>query len=73
MDLQTGAASAQGAYDAQLCSRRNRKRADQGVDALYYTERTGTASNNPRHSSQLDGGRRSAVSSRLSVTPGLSP
>src|SRR5208282_5006820 len=28
-------------------SRRNRKRGSQGVDALYYTERTGTASNKP--------------------------
>ncbi len=43
--LETGAASAQGAYDARLSSRRNRKRGDQGVDALHYTERTGTASN----------------------------
>jgi len=46
MNLETGAASAQGAYDARLSSRRNRKRGDQGVDALHYTERTRTASNN---------------------------
>jgi len=68
MNLETGAASAQGAYDAGLSSRRNRKRGDQGVDALHYTERTRTASNDPRSSYQFDAARLSAVSSQLSVS-----
>ena len=36
---ETGAASPQGAYDARLSFTPNRKRGDQGVDALDYTER----------------------------------
>jgi len=40
----TGAQSAR-RWRARLSWRRNRKRGDQGVDALHYTERTGTASN----------------------------
>ena len=42
--------SAQGACNARLSSRRNRKRGDQGVDGMNYTERTGTASNGLRRS-----------------------
>src|ERR1700674_5652883 len=45
---ETGAASPQGAYDARLSVTPNRKRGDQGVDALHYTERTRTASIGPR-------------------------
>src|SRR6202521_5069079 len=45
---ETGAASPQGGYDAWLSFAPNRKRGDQGVDALHYTERAGIASNGPR-------------------------
>jgi len=51
---ETGPANAQGTYGARLSSRRNRKRGSQGVDALYYTERTGTPSNKPCRSGWLD-------------------
>jgi len=43
----TGAANAL-AHDTRLSSRATCKRGDQGVDALHYTERTRTASNNLR-------------------------
>jgi len=51
---ETGPANAQGTCGARLSSRRNRKRGSQGVDALYYTERTGTPSNKPCRSGWLD-------------------
>jgi len=44
IDLNSGA-SAQGAYDARPCSRRNRGRDDQDMDAKNYTEARGKASN----------------------------
>jgi len=53
IDLNSGA-SAQGAYDARPCSRRNRRRDDQDMDAKDYTEPSGKASNRcPRFGTQL--------------------
>jgi hypothetical protein len=48
MNLKNGAVSAQGASNARLSSRTKRKRGDQGVDGMHYTERSGTASNSLR-------------------------
>jgi hypothetical protein len=67
---ETGPANAQGTCGARLSSRRNRKRGSQGVDALYYTERTGTPSNKPCRSGWLDAAKPQlvyAASSRLSA------